>query len=159
MRSQRLSAFTLVEVIVGIGLAGALVLLVLLVGATALRTDAKASDQQIAAAVAESQLDVLSRAIMVPGSSARISFWSAGEGSYSAPPVTASVFSNGTEYYLKYTLQNLPSKSGGTLSSVGNRLRQVQLQVTWGNGEQGTPGFGQFSILRTRVLRESHVLP
>lgn len=149
--------FTLIEVMVGIGLAGALVLLVLLLGTTAVSTDAKASDRQIAAAVAEGQLDLLSRQIAIKGSGPRGAFWSSPDGIYSGSPVTASVLSNGTEYQLKYDVSTPEGPTGGPVGGFGNRLRQVQLTVTWWQGEKGKTGYGQFSLQRTRVLRESYV--
>ncbi len=149
--------FTLIEVMVGIGMAGALVLMVLLLGTTAVSTDSKASEQQIAAAVAEGQLELLSRQVSMDKSSAREKFWTTGDGPYSGPAAQTQVSSNGTDYQLEYQLKTPQGPTGGNIGSPGNRLRQVQLQVTWWQGEKGKPGYGQFSLQRTRVLRESNV--
>lgn len=158
MPSRRTVALSLVEVIIGLGLAGALVLLMLLLGTTAMRADAKASDRQIAAAVAETQLDLLTRQLMVVGPQ-RAAFWAATGGPYSEPSLAQTVVSSGTEYQLAYSLEPIPSPPGAPNGGLGNRLCQVQLRVSWWGGEKGKPGYGQFSIERTRLLRESHVLP
>jgi hypothetical protein len=145
------------EVMVGIGMAGALLLLILLLGVTAVSTDAKASDRQIAAAVAESQLDVLGRQVAIEGSSARRAFWVAPDGPYRGPGAQANMVSNGTEYNLEYTLETLRTPTGDLAGGPDNRLRLVRLLVTWWEGEKGRVGYGQFTIHRTRVLRESDV--
>ena len=142
---------------VGIGLAGALVLMVLLLGTTALTTDAKASDRQIAAAVAESQLDLLSRQVTLKDSPERAAFWVAADGAYRGPGVLASLISNGTEYSLEYTVSTLRNPAGNLAGGPDNRLRQVNLVVSWWQGEKGHTGYGQFTVYRTRVLRESDV--
>jgi hypothetical protein len=145
------------EVMVGIGLAGALVLMVLLLGTTALTTDAKASDRQIAAAVAESQLDLISRQVTMQNSPERAAFWVAPDGVYGGPGVMPSLTSNGTEYTLEYTLTTLRHPSGELAGGPDNRLRQLNLVVSWWQGEKGRTGYGQFTVYRTRVLRESDV--
>lgn len=150
-------AFTLIEVMVGIGLAGALVLLVLLLGTTAVSTDAKASERQIAAAVAEGQLELLCRRAGLEGGPERTAFWGSGDGLYSGPGTRSEVTSNGTVYRLEYRLRTLQGPTGGAIGGPANRLRQVQLKITWWQGEQGKPGYGQFSLRRTRLLRESNV--
>jgi type II secretory pathway pseudopilin PulG len=153
----RHSGLTLLEVMVSIGLAGALVLMMLLLGTTAISTDAKASDRQIASAVAESQLDLLTREVSMRDSDAREAFWRAADGPYAGLPVQPSLVSNGTEYSLTYSLQMMRSPTGAPAGGPSNRLRQVNLVVSWWSGEQGKAGYGQFTVQRTRVLRESNV--
>lgn len=145
------------EVMVGIGLAGALILLILLLGTSAIFTDAKASDRQIAAAVAESQLELLTRHVSMKDSAERTAFWSAPDGDYQGPGVQTTLTSNGTDFTLSFELETLRGPTGVQLGSPGNRLRQVKLTVTWWSGEKGKPGYGQLRIFRTRVLRESDV--
>lgn len=150
-------AMTLFEVVVGIGLAGTLVLMVLLLGTTALSTDAKASDRQIASAVAESQLDILARSVSLKDSPARIQFWGAQNGEYTGPPVAASVMSNGTQYGLSYHVETVRSPTGDLLGGTSNRLRKVDLTVSWWEDGKGRPGYGDLRVERTRVLRESDI--
>lgn len=148
---------TLAEVMVGLGLAAGLALMVLLLSTSALSTDVKASERQIAAAVAESQLEQLAAEVAVEGSPARRSFWQAPDGAYSAPPVTSKLVTNGTEYRLRYRIAEVRTPTGSPLGGPDNSLRQVHLEVTWWVGRQGTPGYGELKLQRTRVLRESHV--
>ena len=155
--AARKNGFTLVEVMIGIGLAGTLVLTMLLLATTALRGDSKASDRQIASAVAEAQLDLLSRRVASQDSAARLAFWQAPDGPYSGAGITPTLVSNGTEYRLAYEIEFLQDPGGNILGMGGNRLRQVRLTVAWWQGEQGRPGYGQFTIARTRVFRESDV--
>ena len=150
-------AFTLIEVMVGIGLAGALILLMLLLGTTAVSTDAKASDRQIAAAVAESQLELLGRQVAMKDSTARAAFWRAPDAEYQGPGVQTSLTSNGTDFTLVYTLETLRGPTGEITGGPGNRMRQVKLTVAWWEGEKGRSGYGQFTVYRTRLLRESDV--
>lgn len=139
------------------GLAGALILLILLLGTTAVSTDAKASDRQIAAAVAESQLDVLARQVAMKDSPARVAFWQAPDSEYKGPGVQTSLTSNGTNFTLVYTLETLHGRTGELTGGSGNRMRQVKLTVAWWEGEKGRSGYGQFTVYRTRLLRESDV--
>lgn len=159
--SQKAAAFSLLEVMVGIGLAGGLVLLIMLLSTTALRTDQKVGDKQIAAAVAESQLDLLGGAIAVKDSPARQQFWSGPDGPYTGPGVTSSVRSNGTDYTLEYRVETITDPSGTTLNSSGggNRLRQVNLVLRWWSDQESRTGYGDLFIRRTRIFRESHVRP
>ena len=151
------NAFTLIEVMVGIGLAGALILLILLLGTTAVSTDAKASDRQIAAAVAESQLELLGRQVAMKDSPARTAFWQAPDSEYKGPGVQTTLTSNGTNFTLAYTLETLRGPTGELIGGPGNRMRQVKLTVAWWEGEMGRTGYGQFTVYRTRLLRESDV--
>lgn len=145
------------EVMVGIGLAGALILLILLLGTSAVSTDAKASDRQIAAAVAESQLELLGRQVALDDNPARAAFWSAPDGEYLGPGVQTELTSNGTDFTLLYEVETLRTPTGSLVGGSGNRLRQIKLTVTWWGGEKGRPGYGQLAVFRTRVLRESDV--
>jgi type II secretory pathway pseudopilin PulG len=154
---SRATAFTLLEVMLGIGLAGTLLLMVLLLASSALTSDSKASDRQIASAVAEAQLDLLARRVALAGSPARQAFWQAPDGEYSGAGVEPSVLSNGTAYTLSYRLEWLRDAGGQPLGQAGNRMRQVLLRVEWWEGEAGRRGHGQFTVDRIRVLRESDV--
>ncbi len=164
LKAHKTLAFSLLEVMVGIGLAGGLVLLILLLSTTALRTDQKVGDKQIAAAVAESQLDLLSGAVAVKDSPARQQFWSSPDGTYTGSGSISKVRSNGTDYTLRYRVETITTPGGSTLNSGsgGNRLRQVTLLLSWWSdkdtpGEDSHSGYGDLFIRRTRILRESHV--
>lgn len=140
---------------VSIGLAGALVLMILLLATTALSSDAKASDRQIASALAEAQLDLLTGQVGLKDSPERAAFWQATDGPYAGAPGTLT--SNGTEFTLSYQLEFLRGPSGESVGGAANRICQVRLSVAWWEGEKGRPGYGTFVIHRTRVLRESDV--
>lgn len=146
-------AFTLAEVIVGIGLAGALVMLMLLLGTMALATDAQANSRQLASAYAEAKLATLSAQVSVRDSAERNSFIHASDGLYSGTGIANKESSNGVTYTLEYKIKTLPTSA--TSDPLGAKLRQVDLKVSWWEGEQGKPGYGRLSLERTRVIRES----
>ncbi len=155
--AERSKGFSLIEVILGFGLASVLLLTVVLLGTSALSSDAKVSHTQVASAVAESQLDLLGANIAVNGSSARSDFWSASDGAYSGSGTSAITESNGVEYQCEYTLATVNDSGGQPLGGAGNRLRQVNLKLSWWEGEKGRPGYGRSVLHRTRLFRQSHV--
>lgn len=157
-------AFTLIEVIVSLGLAAALALLMLLLGTTALSTDAKVNNRQLAAAVVEAQLELLSANVALrqnPKNSGQLNpvrqtFWAAADGAYSGPGTNASIESGGISYKLSYHITAV-TNTNPALNASGNRLRKVDLTASWWEGEEGRPGYGNLTITRSRVLRESDV--
>lgn len=157
-------AFTLIEVIVSLGLAAALALLMLLLGTTALSTDAKVNNRQLAAAVVEAQLELLGANVAIRQDPknrdvpnlVREQFWMAADGAYSGPGTSPSIDSGGTSYSLSYHITTV-TNTNPALNASGNRLRKVDLTASWWEGEKGRPGYGNLSITRSRVLRESDV--
>lgn len=150
-------AFSLLEVVLGMGLAAVLLLTVILMGMTALSGDTKASHSQLASAVAESQLDLLGAGIAAEDSAARRDFWNAPEGRYAGGGTVSKLTSDGTDYELAYTVTIVKDNGGSPLGVTGNQLRQVDLQVSWWEGEKGRPGYGRMSLARTRLFRETDV--
>lgn len=156
---MRRRGLSLLEVIIGIGLAGVLVLSILLLATTSVQTDQKVTDRHIAAALAESQLETLARRISVEASPARAAFWSAPDGPYSGLGAPTTLTSNGTEFTLAYEISTITQPAGNDLGSAvpENRLRRVALLVTWWQGEQGRPGYGSLSVKRVSLVRESDI--
>ncbi len=151
------SGFSLAETVLGIGLSAALILTLLVLTTAALNTDSKTGHHQAASALAESELDRLVRSVSILGSSARSSFWNSPDGEYSGPPTQNNLISGNTEYNLKFFSKTLSDASGTELGidSPRNRLRKVDVEVSWWSGEEGRPGYGQLSVTRTRLVRES----
>lgn len=155
---QRVAAFSLAEILLGIGMAAVLLLTVLLLTTSALQSDQKVETRHVAAALAESQLESLGRTIASPGAAARDAFWSAPDGILGGLGLPSTMTSNGTEFSLQFTATTLLDSSGQPLGGNGNRMRQVEAEVEWWNGEKGRPGYGQLKVRRTLVVRESDVL-
>lgn len=145
------------EIVLGLGLVAVLLLTIVLMGTAALSGDTKASHSQIASAVAESQLDLLAAGVAVKDSPARQQFWSASDGPYTGAGSTAKLNSNGTDYDLKYTVNTVRENGGSPMGGPGNLLKQVDLEVSWWDGEKGRPGYGRFFLKRTRLCRQTDV--
>lgn len=145
------------EVMLGFGLAAVLLLTVVLLGTSALSSDSKVNQAQVASAVGESQLDLLGASIAVGNSPARTSFWNAADGQYSGPGVETTVENNGVEYRSVFTLTTVTGSDGQPLGGPENRLRQVNLELSWWEGEKGKPGYGRSVLHRTRLFRQSNV--
>ncbi len=145
------------EVILGFGLAAVLLMTVVLLGTSALSSDSKVSHNQVASAVAESQLDLLGARVSTQNSPARTNFWSAPDGPYSSPETATDVKSNGIEYRCEYSLSTVLDSGGLPVGGNGNHLRQVNLSLSWWEGEKGRPGYGRSVIHRTRLFRQSYV--
>lgn len=154
-RNSQRTAFTLIEFILGLGLAAVLLLTIIMLGTAALSGDAKSSQSQVASALAENQLEILRSEVATPDPTAHAEFWNAPEGPYEGLGTQEKILSNNTEYTLEYTISIVRDSSGAPLGMSGNQLRQVDLKVSWWEGEKGRPGYGQLFVTRTRLLRES----
>lgn len=155
----RFRGFSLLEVVLGLGLAAVLLLTVVLMGTAALSGDTKVGHSQIASSVAEAQLDLLGARIASKNSAARQQFWQAPDGPYSGPGVTSQLTSNGTDYTLSYRLRTVNETNGEPVGGADNGLRQVDLEVAWWDGEKGKPGYGRLALARTRLFRQTDVRP
>lgn len=134
-----------------------LLLTIIMLGTAALSGDAKSSQSQVAGALAESQLEILRAEMSTANPTIRAEFWDAPDGPYSGQGTEQQILSNNTVYTLEYTVSTVRDGSGAPLGVDGNRLRQVDLKVSWWEGEQGRPGYGRLFVTRTRLLRESDV--
>jgi hypothetical protein len=158
-RPQQLSkGFSLAEAVIGIGMATILILTIIALTTAALSGDQKAEMRQIALALADTELNRFAKVVGVVGSSTRSSFWAAPDGVYSGPGTRPVINTNKTKFDLVYgtsTLNDLSTSVPIGQEKDDNRLRKIDLTVTWWNGEQGKPGYGQLSVKSTRLVRES----
>ena len=66
--------------------------------------------------------------------------------------------SNRTDFRFQYRFITVNESGTGDLlgrERAGNRLRKVDLDVSWWSGEEGKPGYGQLRVKATRLIRES----
>ena len=155
------AAFTLAEAVIGIGLAAVLILSIIALSTAALSGDTKAEMTQVALSTADAELNRFARAVSVIGSGARGSFWSAtdktsGYVDYTGPGTQGVQTANRTKFSFEYRYVTL-GDSGGLFGreKPQNRVRKVDLTVSWWNGEEGKPGYGKLSVTATRLIRES----
>jgi hypothetical protein len=147
----------------GIGLAGILILSIIALTTAALSGDQKAEMGQVALSAADAELNRFARAVGVVGSSARNEFWGAPDNfsaytEYTGSGTAAQTTSNRTDFDFEYgyiTVNEAGSSDTLGQEKPGNRLRKLDLTVSWWNGEQGKPGYGKLSITTTRLIRES----
>lgn len=165
--THRVRGFSLAEALIGIGLATVLILSIIAMTTAALTGDQKAEMRQVALAVANSELNRFSKAVAVKGNAARDAFWGAVDGApgqtltYTGSGTRSPIKSNGTEFEILYQYQTVLEKGGtDTLGSEepDNRVRKIDLKLSWWNGEEGKPGYGQLTLMTTRLLRESDIL-
>lgn len=155
--------FSLAEAVMGIGLASILILSIIALSTAALSGDQKAEMSQVALSAADAELNRFVRAVGVVGSSARGDFWSSPDSfdsyfEYTGSGTLDQTTSNRTQFVFEYRYITVnEAGSGDTLGQEkpGNRLRKVDLTVSWWNGEEGKPGYGQLSLKATRLVRES----
>jgi hypothetical protein len=160
---SRFIGFSLAEAVIGIGMAAVLILSIIAITTAALSGDQKAEMRQIALVTADSELNRFARSVAVVGSSARDSFWSTADSTsgpvpYAGAGARSSLQANRTDFELEYQFETVGKPTGsGTLGDENpdNRLRKVDLTVSWWNGEQGKPGYGRLSVTSTRLVRES----
>lgn len=140
------------------GLAAVLILTIIALTTAALSGDQKAEMRQIALALTDVELNRFAKAVSVKGSPARAAFWNATDGAYTGTGTNPTVNTNDTEFSLEYTVTTVTKPSSTATfgdAKPGNRLRKLDLKVSWWNGEQGKPGYGRLSVSGTRLLRES----
>ncbi|MCA9776022.1 MAG: hypothetical protein KC800_04870 [Candidatus Eremiobacteraeota bacterium] len=118
---------------------------------------------QVALSTADAELNRFSRAVSVVGSSERSQFWTAADSTtayvdYTGAGATDEATSNRTKFTFKYRYVTVGSAGGATLlgdERPNNRMRKVDLTVSWWNGEEGKPGYGELAVTATRLIRES----
>ncbi|MFA7480322.1 MAG: hypothetical protein WC314_07440 [Vulcanimicrobiota bacterium] len=160
--SKRLG-FSMVEAVIGIGLAAVLILSIIALSTAALSGDSKAEMTQVALSAADAELNRFARAVSVVGSSARSEFWSAPDSvseyqKYSGAGALSESTSNRTAFTYEYRYVSVGAAGGTALlgkEQPDNRLRKVDLTVGWWNGEEGKPGYGRLTLTATRLIRES----
>ncbi len=165
--NNRRSGFSLAEAVIGIGLATVLILSIIALTTAALSGDQKAEMRQIALSTADSELNRFAKVVAVAGSGPRESFWTSGDGPYTGPGTRSEVKTNKTDFTLSYNVTTVSRADGSgdigvdedadTDTPDRNRLRKLDLTVTWWNGEEDKPGYGQLSVTSTRLLRESEL--
>jgi hypothetical protein len=144
-------------------LAAILILSIIALSTAALSGDTKAEMTQVALSTADAELNRFARAVGVVGSSARGDFWGTSDDfstytDYTGSGTLDQTNTNRTEFRFTYRFISVNEAGTGTLlgeNKPGNRLRKVDLTVSWWNGEEGKPGYGQLFITATRLLRES----
>ena len=164
LSTKQVTGFSLAEALMGIGLAAVVILSIIAMTTAALGGDQKAEMRQIALAVADSEINRFTRAVAVKGNSARDAFWAAPDGAigatstYAGSGTVRSIKSNGTDFECFYEYQTLYDGSDTLGHEVpDNRVRKLNLQLTWWNGEEGKPGYGQLFLKTTRLIRESDI--
>lgn len=148
------------------GLAAILILSIIAITTTALSGDSKVEMRHMALAMADSELNTFARAVTLSGSGARSAFWgdsSTDDGSYydyNGSGTRANAVVQNTEFTFEYRYATLLD-GAQTLGNErpSNRLRKVDLTVSWWNGDEGKPGYGQLSVKSTRLIRESDIRP
>ena len=160
LKADRGRGFSLAEALIGIGMAAVLILSILALSTAALSGDQKAEMRQVALAMADAELNRFAREVSVANSAARNGFWAAGDGPYSGAGTQPILKANNTEFSFEYRSVGLLNQiTGASLGNEreNNRLRKVDLTVSWWNGDEGKPGYGQLAVKSTRLLRESDV--
>lgn len=139
-------------------MAAVLILSIIALSTAALSGDQKAEMRQVALALADAELNRFAKEVSVANSAARNAFWASNDGAYTGSGTHSSLGANNTEFTLEYRFITLMA-AGDTLGSErpNNRLRKVDLAVSWWNGESGKPGYGQLSVKTTRLVRESDI--
>lgn len=146
---------------IGIGLAAVLILSIIALSTAALSGDTKAEMTQVALSTADAELNRFARAVSVVGSGARTNFWDSSDSTsgyidYTGPGTLDEQTANRTKFAFKYRYTTV-GDGGGLLGrdKPQNRLRKVDLTVSWWNGEEGKPGYGELAVTATRLIRES----
>lgn len=118
---------------------------------------------QVALSTADAELNRFARAVGVANSSARTEFWGTPDDfesytNYEGAGTLDSTKSNRTVFEFSYRFISVSEAGSEKLlgsEKANNRLRKLDLKVSWWNGEQGKPGYGRLSLTATRLLRES----
>ncbi len=142
------SGFSLPELVLGLGLLAGLMLAILGLSFAALTTDSKVEQLQISGALAESELERFSRRVSKKDSPVRVHFWNASNGPYSSPHAPGVFQLGGVDYELEWFVESVPN-------TAPDRLRKLDLKVSWWSGEEGRAGYGRQTVERTRLVRES----
>ena len=140
-----------------------MILSIIALSTAALSGDSKAEMTQVALSAADAELNRFAREVSVVGSSARNQFWNASDSTtgyqdYKGAGTLGQTQTNRTNFSLKYRYTTVGEAGGTTLlgqEKPGNRMRKVDLTVSWWNGEEGKPGYGELSVTTTRLIRES----
>ena len=151
--------FSLAEAVIGIGLAAMLILSIIGLTTASLRGDQVAEIRQLALARANAELNKLGQQVSVVGTPARVAFWNSPDGLYTGPGTIATAVSNKVEFNLSYRCRVLLKVDGTPVGAERprNRIKKVDLIVSWWEGNQGTPGYGKLSVTASRLIRESDV--
>ena len=142
--------FTVLELIVAMGIFSVLALTVTALAFSTLRANTKGSLTQEAEALAEAQLQKAiyqAQCDSPPGSAAQ--FWDT-EGI--VPPGQLSVSVGPTEYQYILYANTVPSVGG-----PGNRLKKVDLVMWWWTSEADAArqGYGDLTVRATRLVSEA----
>ncbi|MBI3925132.1 MAG: hypothetical protein HY319_06295 [Armatimonadetes bacterium] len=156
----RIPGFTLIELLLAVLLLTLIILMLVGLTTSALRSEEKAARLGRASDVAES---LLARTVYdvqwdLPAGT-RSSFWSAAGGTAWLGPTTVTL--GGVEYdYTVYadTVADTVGTPLGTVSGEpGNRVKKVDLVLTWwDSGESGgqRQGYGRLELQATRLVNE-----
>jgi len=138
MTGIRPSAFSLPEVVLAVALAAIVVLLLVALGLSALKSNQKASDQVLAQSLAHQWVE---RELYQAQQNASSGLWSANSDTSAYSTQQVSVGLNSYQMALYVSDFNDPATP---------RLKRLRLRVSWWDGDDRRAGYGRLS---TEVIR------
>ncbi|MGE0492300.1 MAG: hypothetical protein AB7S38_24015 [Vulcanimicrobiota bacterium] len=157
--------FTLLEVLLAIGLAAVVVLTLLALGAQSLRASQKSGDSDKALMVADNVLErVVAHVKADDPAGCRDSFWNDAGTAPWIPPWDAntSVTVEGTEYRYTIFTSRVTNQLNGQVLGTGpagsevpdNGLKKVDIVVEWWDEPNGShQGYGLLEVRLTRLVK------
>ena len=157
-RSRRLTAFTLGEVLVALGLVSVAILSILALSIAIARTNQESVDQSVGGLVATQLLDsMIDRLRADPPSGLREDFLNS---EYTLSPFdSGTIVNNGTEYQYEIFVTTVKNSSGDVVGeAMGRRLKKVDVKISWWDAKDTErQGYGKLQFAQSRLVGEAEL--